>query len=108
MGNKKIRGIHLLGRRLSRRADPRLAWKGRAGLCAHENGGARLVARPSGTHAPAWLKWPRGPLPTAPPCSTKPDLGPPWMDLAPARPPWLGSGAGMARRRAGEVRRWRR
>jgi len=59
---------------------------------------------------PAWLEWPRGPLPAAPPCSTKPrrrpDLGPPWLDLAPARPPWLGAGEGMARRRAGEVRRW--
>jgi len=57
------------------------------------------------------LKWPRGPLPTAPPCRTKPrrrpDLGLSWMDLALARPPWLGAGAGMARRRAGEVRRWR-
>jgi len=44
MGNKKIRGIHLLGRRLSRRADPRLAWKGRAGPCAHKQAVAWLGA----------------------------------------------------------------
>jgi len=70
MGSKKIRGIHLPGRRLSRRANPRLAWKGRADPCTHEQGGARLGARPSGAHAPAWLKRPRGPLPIAPPMDT--------------------------------------
>ena len=44
MRNKKIRGTHLPGRSPSRRANPSLAWKGRAGPCAHKQAVARLGA----------------------------------------------------------------